>query len=87
MRKTLVIAALILAPGLAFADDKTPVPGHNGLTIGHDGKMWRMEGCAAYPVEAEAGGQSKPVAAVAPAATPAAEETPAKLAKSDKPAE
>ena len=66
MRHALAIAALALIPTAGFADDAKPV-GHNGLTIGHDGKMWRMEGCAAYPVEAQAGGQSKPVAISTPA--------------------
>ena len=80
MRWMIATAFLAMACGSAVADDK--VPGHNGLTIGTDGKMWRMEGCAAYPVEAQAGAQSKPVATA-----PVAEEKPAKLAKSDKVAE
>ncbi|MEM7189366.1 MAG: hypothetical protein AAF439_07125 [Pseudomonadota bacterium] len=54
MRITLAIAAAIFAAGtIAHADDATPAPSPNGHTIGHDGKMWRMEGCAAYPVTAE----------------------------------
>lgn len=79
MRKALAIAALALIPAAAaVADDKTPTAGADGLTIGHDGKMWRMEGCAAYPVEAQAGGQSTPVAAAATAP----EAKPEKLAQS-----
>lgn len=89
MRWILATALAVIAAGSAVAGDKTAAPGHNGLTVGHDGKMWRMEGCAAYPVEAHAGGQSKPVAAAAvtPPATPEDDEGPAKLATSDKPAE
>lgn len=71
MRWMIAVALAVMAFGsTAIADEKAPVPGHNGLTIGHDGKMWRMEGCAAYPVDAKAGGQSKPVAAATPAITP-----------------
>ena len=79
MRKALAIAALALIPAAtALAGEKTPAAGADGLTIGHDGKMWRMEGCAAYPVEAQAGGQSKPVAE----ATAAPEAKPEELAQS-----
>ena len=68
MRHALAIAALALIPAAGFADD-APV-GNNGLTVGPDGKMWRMEGCAAYPVEAQAGAQSKPVAVSKPVEEP-----------------
>lgn len=74
MRHALAIAALALIPASGFADD-APV-GNNGQTVGPDGKMWRMEGCAAYPIEAEAGAQSKPVAVSKPT------DEPKKLAES-----
>ena len=79
MLKALAIAAVALIPAApALAGDKTPAAGADGLTIGHDGKLWRMGGCAAYSVEAQAGGQSTPVAE----AKPAAGTVPEKLAQS-----
>lgn len=67
MRSTLfLIVALALGGGAALADDGTGVP--SGTFLGHDGNLWRMEGCAAIPVEPRAGAQSKP-AAVADNAT------------------
>mgnify|MGYP005730154033 CR=1 FL=1 len=63
MRLILATAALVMLPLTGgHAGDVTTTNSPNGYTIGHDGKMWRMEGCAAYPVTAETGAQSKPVA-------------------------
>ena len=58
-----ILAAFVLTIAPAFAgDQKTPV--HGEKLLGHDGKQWVMEGCAAYPVTAEATQQqSKPVPA------------------------
>ena len=69
MRHALAIAALALIPATGFAGDLKPV-GNDGHTVAPDGTMWRMEGCAAYPVQAQAGAQSKPVAQSTPATTP-----------------
>ena len=76
MRLTLAIAALALLPTAALADDaKAKHP--QGAFIGHDGKLWKMEGCAAYPVDAK--GNALPLASV-PAAP--AKDAPKKLAQS-----
>ena len=53
--------ALTTAPAVA-GDQRTPV--HGEKLLGHDGKQWVMEGCAAYPVTTDAAQQqSKPVPA------------------------
>lgn len=78
MKRLMSIAAIVLVPSVCIAESKTP----SGTFLGHDGKLWRMEGCAAYPVEPQAGAQSKPVASA-----PVKDETPAELAETKKPAE
>ena len=75
MRLYIAILAVSALPAVsALADDKIPA----GAFKGHDGKLWKMEGCAAYPVDAQ--GNALPVA-TAPVSTPKAEET-SKLAQS-----
>ena len=58
-----ILAAFALTTTPAVAgDQRTPV--HGEKLLGHDGKQWVMEGCAAYPVTTEAAQQlSKPVPA------------------------
>jgi hypothetical protein len=58
-----ILAAFALTASPAVAgDQRTPV--HGEKLLGHDGKQWVMEGCAAYPVTTEAARQqSKPVPA------------------------
>ena len=60
---SIVAALLSLMVVPAFAgDQKTPSQGEK--LLGHDGKQWVMEGCAAYPVTAESGQrQSRPARA------------------------
>ena len=60
MRKIVLLTATFLMPvSMSYADDSASA----GTFLGHDGKLWRMEGCAAYPVEPQAGASSAPVVA------------------------
>lgn len=47
MKHLAVLLILFSVP--AVAGEVKPSP--NGTLIGPDGKVWRVEGCAAYPVE------------------------------------
>ena len=76
MRRFCLTVAVLAVTAPAFAGEKSAHPA--GTFIGHDGKLWKMEGCAAYPVDAA--GKALPVAS-APKATPA-EAAPKKLAQS-----
>ena len=80
MRTLTILTAAFMAFGtLAHAGD-TGTPSAHGHVIGHDGKLWRMEGCAAYPVNAEAATPAKTQTVQQSVPTPA--ETPEKLAQS-----
>lgn len=77
MRTFVILTLGSLVATTAFAGDSKQSPGAQGQLIGHDGKRYVMEGCAAYPVTAEATPkQSRPAAALK------MEPAPRKLAQS-----
>ena len=56
-----ILAVFAFSTSMAVAGE-LKAPAHGEKLIGHDGKQWVMEGCAAYPVTAEtATKQSRPV--------------------------
>ncbi len=57
MKAVLTLALALTIAEVADAADKLPAAAPDGHVIGPDGKLWRMEGCAAYPV---LGAQSVP---------------------------
>ena len=60
MRFLVLTAAMFAFSAPALAGDKSAHPA--GTFIGHDGKLWKMEGCAAYPVDSA--GKALPLASV-----------------------
>lgn len=77
MRTLAILVLSSLVATAAYAGDTRNSPGAHGQLIGHDGKRYVMEGCAAYPVTAEAAPkQSRTVASLK------MERAPRKLAQS-----
>ena len=62
MRPIILTATLLALASPALAGDKTVEKRAHppGAFVGHDGKLWKMVGCAAYPVDAA--GRALPLA-------------------------